>query len=163
MNKISPFLLGLSLAAFGSLLAAAQQTTSIPKVLAIQREFVKPGKAGALHDRSESSFVRAVAHARWPTHYYALSSLSGKSRALYVFPYDSFAAMQKDNDAMDRNAALMAEMDRATVADGELLDSADQAILYYEDDLSLNPISDLSKTRFIEITEFRLRPGHQKD
>jgi hypothetical protein len=46
--KISPILLGLSLAAAGISLAAAQDasTSAPPKVLQITREWIKPGKAG---------------------------------------------------------------------------------------------------------------------
>ena len=47
-----------------------------PKVLVIEREFVKPGRSGALHEKSESAFVNAFAAAKWPTHYLAAESLS---------------------------------------------------------------------------------------
>ncbi|MDE3149685.1 MAG: hypothetical protein KGL37_09475, partial [Acidobacteriota bacterium] len=163
MSKISLMLVGLSLVVAGSSLATAQQTPSMPKVLQITREFIKPGKAGAIHDRSESAFVQAMARARWPTHYIALSSLSGRSRALYITAYDSFAAWQKDNDAVDKNTVLSAELNRAGVADGGLLDSLDQMVFYYEDDLSLRPQPDLSHVRYFEITAFHLRPGHHKE
>ena len=65
---------------------------SPPKVLVIQREYLKPGKAGAIHVSSEANFVRAVTDAKWPTHYIAMDSMSGPTRALYMFAYDSFGA-----------------------------------------------------------------------
>jgi hypothetical protein len=160
MKIVSPVLFGLSLAVAGSSFTAAQETAPLPKVLQVTREFVKPGKAGALHDRSESNFVQALARAKWPTHYIAYQSLSGKSRALYISFYDSFEALQKDNDAMDKNAALAAELDRLTVADGELLDSTDQFVFTRDEDLALRPLSDLSGIRYLDVTSFHIRPGH---
>jgi len=167
MKKISPILLGLSLAVAGSSLAAAQQDatspTAVPKVLQITREFVKPGKGGALHDRSESVFVQAMARAKWPTHYMAMCSLTGKSRCLYITPYDSFAAWQKDTDSVAKDKTLSAELDKAEAADGELLDSFDQSVLRYDEDLSYHAAGDIAHARYMEITEFHVRPGHGKD
>src|SRR5450755_3391404 len=60
-----------------------------PKVLTIMREYTKPGKAGSQHEKSESLFVQAVTRAKWPTHYLAVESVSGKSRALFLTGYDS--------------------------------------------------------------------------
>ena len=79
MKIVSPALLGLSLAVVGSSFAAAQQMHTPPKVLEIEREVIKPGKSGAIHDKSESKFVAAMAAAKWPTHYIALNSMSGNS------------------------------------------------------------------------------------
>jgi hypothetical protein len=166
MNKLSPFVLGLSLAVAGSSVAAAQQdspSTPVPKVLQITREFVKPGKAGAVHDRSESAFVQAMARAKSPTHYIALSSLSGKSRALYLTGYSSFEAWEQDNKSVEKNAVLSAELERASVADGELLDSLDQMVYSLDDELSYRPVGDLSHARYIEASVYQVRPGHGKE
>jgi hypothetical protein len=158
--------LGLSLAVAGSLLSAAQEMSSqasIPKVLQITREFIKPGKSGMVHDRSESNFVQAMARAKWPTHYIALGSLSGKSRALYLTQYGSFEAWEKDNAAVAKNATLSSELDRAEMTDGELLDSFDQAVGYYNEELSYRARTDLSQARFMEISVYNVRPGHGKE
>ena len=163
MKKIGSFVLGLSLAVIGTTLAAAQEMSSMPKVLEITREFIKPGKAGAAHDHTESAFVQAMARAKWPTHYVAVNSLSGKVRALYLIGYDSFAAWQKDSDAVGKDMALASELDRASMADGELLDSMDQFVFYYDDDLSYRPDGDLSQARYLEVTSFHIRSGHVKE
>jgi hypothetical protein len=76
---------------------AAQEDMGPPKVLVIEREFVKPGKAGSLHEKSESQFVQAFTAAKWPTHYLAMASLSGRPRALFMLGYPSFEAWEKDN------------------------------------------------------------------
>jgi len=164
MKMISPVVFGLSLAVAGSTLAAAQEMMSgPPKVLQIDREFIKPGKAGVMHDKSESHFVQAMERAKWPTHYIALNSLSGKSRALYLVGYPSFDAWDKDMKAMDKNTALSAEIDQDEVNDGALLDGFDQGVLYYDPDMSYRPDADLAHDRYVEISGYHLKPGHQKD
>ncbi len=56
----------LSLGAVVSAVAQDQSssTMSPPKILTIIREFVKPGKTGAMHDKTETAFVQAMAHAK---------------------------------------------------------------------------------------------------
>ena len=71
-----------------------------PNVLVIHREYLKPGKGGRLHERSESAFVHAFAEAKSPYHYFALDSLSGPSRSLFLFGYDSFADWEKETAAI---------------------------------------------------------------
>src|SRR5579863_270651 len=117
MKITHPALLALTLAAGGSLFAAAQEMQGPPKVLTITREFIKAGKSGAIHDKSESHFVSAMAAAKWPTHYFALQSLSGKSRALYLTGYPSFKAYQDDSLATMKNKTLSAELDKASMSD----------------------------------------------
>ena len=50
-----------------------------PKVLTVFREYTKPGKSGMAHEKTESMFVQAMKQAKWPTHYLAVESLSGRS------------------------------------------------------------------------------------
>jgi hypothetical protein len=163
MNQFSRSLLAVSLGITSGCIVAAQDkpqgSSSIPKVLTITREFTKPGKSGAVHDKTESAFVQAMARAKSPTHYIGMTSLSGKPRALFVTQFESFEAWEKDNQANDKNAAL----DRALMADGELLDSLDQGVFVFNEELSLRPRPDLSQMRYLEISAYRVRPGHGKD
>ncbi|HEX8713310.1 MAG TPA: hypothetical protein VF730_15625 [Terracidiphilus sp.] len=168
MKKVLCALMGLSFAAMGTAFTAAQESSEPgmsgpPAVIQVQREFLKPGKAGALHDRSESNFVQAMAHAKWPTHYFAVNSLSGPSRALYFTGYPSFDAWEKDRAAMDKNTELTAALERAEQSDGELLSSFDEAVLQYDADLSYHPPASLGKVHFLEITVFKVHPGHGMD
>ncbi len=161
--KIVRFVLGVSLAALGTLFAAAQEMQGPPKVLQITREFIKPGKAGAIHDKSESNFVAALTRAKWPTHYFAVNSLSGKTRALYLTGYDSFAAWEKDNLATMNDKELNAELDRAGVADGELLNGMDQFVFTFDPDLSLKATTSFTGVRYLDITVIHIKPGHMHE
>jgi hypothetical protein len=167
MNQLSRFLLGLSLAVTCGCITAApemsQGSMSVPRVLQITREFTKPGKAGMVHDKAESAFVQAMARAKWPTHYLGMTSLSGKQRALFLTQYASFEAWEKDATAVAKNTVLSTALDRAGMADGELLDSMDQGVFVFSDEMSLRPKADLSPMRYLEISAYHVRPGHNKE
>src|SRR4029077_5706553 len=112
----------------GSVIAAAQDMSSPhmpPKVLVIGREYTKPGRSGATHEKTESAFVQAMKRAKWPTRYLAVESLSGKSRALFLTGYDSFEAWEQDQNAQQKNPTLSADLARAWASDGELLSDTD--------------------------------------
>ncbi len=163
MKRITSCLLGATLLCGGLSLAAAQEMTGLtppPKVLVIDREFLKPGKGGAAHEKAESAFVQAFARAKWPTHYFAATSLSGKNRALFFIPYDSFEAWEKDNMAQQKNAALSAALDRALFNDGELLSEADASMFVYNEEQSLRAPVDIAHMRYFEISLYRVRSGH---
>ena len=166
MKRLTGLLLGLSVVLGGVSLGAAQEESEHmgpPKVLTIIREFVKPGKAGMVHEKAESAFVQAFARAKWPTHYLAVTSLSGKPRALFLVGYDSFAAWEKDNQATEKNAALSQALDRAGVADGELLSGVDGGTFAYREDYSLRAPVDIAHMRYFELSVFHVKPGHDKD
>jgi hypothetical protein len=163
MRKSSGVFAGLCIV-FGCMaVAAAQEMAGPPKVLVIQREYLKPGRAGSVHEKSESAFVRAMTAAKWPTHYFAVESMSGPSRALFLLGYPSFAAWEKDNQAQEKNAALSAAMDHASLADGDLLTSFDQNVFVFREDMSLRPNADIPHSRYFEIMSFKVKPGHGKE
>ena len=165
MKKIKPSLLGLSLAVTFNALAVAQQDTTRHDVLQITREFVKPYKAGMAHDRTESAFIAAETKAKFPIHYVALNSLSGKSRALFLTRYGSFDEWEKGNAIVDHNKELAEGFERAGIADGELLSDIDSFVYTYSDELSYHPRGDLAhaRYRYIEIAVFNVRLGHDAD
>lgn len=164
MKKLTSVLLGLWILVGTASIAAAQEKSSgPPKVLTIVREFVKPGKAGMVHEKAESAFVQAFSQAKWPTHYLAVSSLSGKPRVLFLVGYDSFAAWEKDNQSVEKNAALSQALDRAAAEDGDLLSGVDMGTFVYRADYSLRAPADIAHMRYFETSVFRVRQGHDKD
>ncbi len=134
-----------------------------PKVLNIAREFTRPGKAGSTHEKAESAFVQAMRNAKWPTHYLAMESLTGKPRALFFTGYDSFEAMEKDVMATQKNETLSSALERAEIADGELLSDSDTGDFVFREDYSLRPETDVAHMRYFDISLFHVRPGHEKE
>ena len=167
MKKLIGVLLGalFLVASFG--IAMAQEAASAmhapPKVLVILREYLKPGRLGSPHEKTEKPFVQALSHAKYPTHYFAMDSLSGRPRTLFLTGYDSFADWEKDHMMMMQNPALSAELDRYGVADGDLLSDTDQSVLTFDEEESLNAPVDIPHMRGFEISVFRVRPGHRKE
>jgi hypothetical protein len=166
MKKLNPILLGLSLAVIGSSLAAAQDaapTPSVPHILQITREYTKPYKGGAAHDKTESAFVDANRKAKFPANYVGMNSLTGKARSLYMTRYSSFAEWEKDNALMAKNASFAAEIERSGLADGELLEEVDSAVYSLDDELSFHSHNDIQNHRFYQVFAFHVRPGHEKE
>ena len=157
------FVLLASFLAVGLCIASAQESMGPPKVLVITREFLKPGKGGSTHEKAESAFVQAFSRAKWPTHYLAMDSLSGKTRALFTVGYDSFEAYEKDGKEVQKNAALASALDHAAAVDGELLDSMDGGTFRYREDYSFQPNVEIAHMRYFEIGVYRVRQGHTKD
>lgn len=146
-------------------LAIAQDagTNAPPNVLVIQREYLKPGKSGAIHIKSEGNFIKASNDAKWPTRYIAMDSLSGPSRALFMFRYDSFEAYGKDQEAQNANAKFAAAIDAASLADGELLTRYDSQAFLYHPEMSLHASVDVPHQRYWEFSSFRIKPGHDAE
>jgi hypothetical protein len=166
MKNLSGLCAGLCLLVSGVGVMAAQEMPSgvmlPPKVLVIDREYTKPGKGGGPHEKSEGAFVSALAAAKWPTHYLAATSMSGRPRALFMAGYPTFEAWEKDNLAYDKDPALSAVLDRDNVADGELLDQVQISVYLYDPDLSLH-VGDAVHSRYFDITHYKIKPGHRAE
>ncbi len=156
---------GLGFAGPSTAAAQAQATgaTPPPNVLVIMREFLKPGKSGSVHEKSESAFVQAFSQAKATSHYLAVNSLSGKSRTLFLVGYDSFADWGKDLATLQTNPTLAQTLDSAQEADGELLSSYDSGAFVYQPDKSVGGPVNVGQTRYWEITMLKIRVGHDAD
>lgn len=168
MKKLSGILVGLCLFLGLTVVAKAQENSKEmghhpPKILTITREMIKPGKNGNAHDKTEGLFVSAMTAAKWPTHYLAMDSITGKPRSLFLTGYESFEAWQNDYLAQTKNSTLSEALDRANEADGALLDSTETGAFLYREDQSFNAEVDMPHMRMFEIEVFVVRPGHEKD
>jgi hypothetical protein len=133
-----------------------------PKYLQVTVEYTKPGKGGLAHDKTESAFVQAMAKAKFPIHYIAFNSMSGKARAIYLAHFDSFDEMQKANKIFD-DPATAAEFERLNVADGELLEESKQLIFSYVPELSYHSKTPNGQIRYLEADIVHVHPGHGKE
>jgi hypothetical protein len=148
----------------GVLPAIAQPAASSapPKVLQIFREEVKPGKVAA-HQKVEAGWPRAFAHANWPVHYMAATSVTGPSEAWFLTGYPSYAAYEDDQHNMEKASALFAETQRLSALDGELLAQGRGMLAAFRDDLSYNTGVNLATMRYFTITITQVRPGHDAE
>ncbi|HSU19952.1 MAG TPA: hypothetical protein VLI45_09450 [Acidobacteriaceae bacterium] len=127
-------------------------------ILVIQREFTKPGRDGSSHEATEAAFMRAAAANKAPFHYIALTSLSGPNRALFFSGYSSMAAVEQERKSM--SAALNTALDKAMVADGDVLSGADSSVWRVDSDLSTNTRGMRIGARYLIVREFVIKPGH---
>ncbi len=139
--------------------SAQDKTIASQKILTIQREYTKPGKEGAAHEKSEAAFAQAMAGAKATDYYYALASLSGRPRVLFLSAYPSFADIEAERKKVNGNASLSSELDRANEADGDLLAETSSSMWLRRDDLSLNQGYRVG-ARYVSISQFIVRPGH---
>ncbi len=151
----------VALSCLGSGLLAQAQPVMLtpPKVLVITREVLKPGK-GAAHEKWETGWPRAFAKAKWPTHYLAVSSLTGENRALYMTGFDSLAAWEADSRAVEKNATLSAELATLADKDGDYLTELRTAAFTYQPEQSYRADSPLAGTRYFMIISQTVKPGH---
>src|SRR4030081_1627509 len=119
MKTLTKFSAGMCLVFMGLVAglgtAAAQEMPGPPKVLVIQREVLKPGRAGATHLKTESAFVQAMTAAKWATHYFGLDSPSGVSRSLFLIGYPAFAALEKENAVVAKDVPMSPDFARAVL------------------------------------------------
>lgn len=166
MKRLIGLGIGLCCLLFSGLgVVVAQETAGTsqvppPKVLVIMREFIKPGRTGSMHAKTESAFVQAMTAAKWPTHYLGMDSLSGPSRALFFTGYDSFADWEKDTGATRKNETLSGALDKASIADGDLLTGYDTGVFDYREDYSFHGPVNIAQMRYMEISRFVVKPGH---
>jgi hypothetical protein len=133
-------------------------TAGPPKVLVVIREMVKPGRNGMMHERTEGEFAQLLRENHVDFHYLALTSLSGPDRALFFSGYSSMAEWEAADKRMGMSSAAAA-MDRANVADGDLLSESGESVWLRKDDLSMNP-HDLKGDRYMQISQYFVKPGH---
>jgi hypothetical protein len=149
--------------------ALAQEPPGPPKVIALAREEIKPGRAAA-HARSVASFIAAVGRADAPMHRIGLTPLTGDDNAVvYLQAFGSFADLESAHKQFEEtvaaNAAFKADLERL---DREEVDQhASQKTAYYtlRADLSYHPhtAEDVGRARFVSITTTRLKPGRAPD
>lgn len=135
-------------------------STSQPNYISIFREEVKPGRT-AEHQRIEAGWPAAYERAKSPDYYLAYVSMTGRPEVWFLQAFESHAAMGESMKREDGDPVLSAELKRLSRLDSDVLSNVSTIQLMARKDLSYGGFPDLAKTRFTEITTFRVRPGHE--
>jgi len=148
----------------GAGIARAQNPvpTAQPSVLTIFREEVKYGQ-DADHEVTESGWPAALAKAKAPATYIAITAMTGPNEAWFITPYASWKAFGDERKLEDGNAELAAEVKRLSKADAAHVSAGRSVHLIARTDLGAGTFPSVAKTRFYEITTFRVRPGRQQE
>ena len=137
------------------------QTSTVPKVLVMDREMVKFGKDAA-HVKNEAAFVRAARAAKMPDRYLAVTTMTGPDEAWFLVGFDSYADWEKA-DAYDNSAKAVALTGPIMEKDGDFISEGSAVVATYNEKWSYRPETDVAHMRYFEIETIHLRPGHNKD
>lgn len=128
-----------------------------PKVLLILREEVKPGRSAA-HERLEANYVKAFKAAKRAP-YIAMSTVTGPSEAWFLVRFDSYAALEAENDAIERDAALTQTLGQLDEQDAAFRTGQRAMVAEYREDLSYRPHQTIAGLRYMDVVITRVRPG----
>ncbi len=144
-------------------MAQVQAGVSLPKILWIYREDIKPAR-GAVHDRVEQGFAQLWAKAHVQP-FLGLEAVSGNaSESIFLSGYGSLEDYEKDFQTFSKTAEgpLKAEYEALEKQEAELVNSVRSIIAVYRPDLSyrMDPsLAGLPKARLMQITTIRIRIG----
>lgn len=181
-GKVAILAIGLGLVAFAVSPARAQdpqmqsQSTGMKgqavemdmsrpaPILVIYREDVKAGRV-TLHDQLETNFARTYARMPGAQYFLAMNSLTGPSQSWFLQPYQSLEDVQKESQASDHApVAIKTALERITGGETDNLTNQQSIITVYRADLSHNPdIKNLPHARYMEVSTYRVQPGHDAE
>jgi hypothetical protein len=97
-----------------------------------------------------------------PTHVLAMEALTGIPRAIYLSGFDSFEALQKNEEWLSGEAAI--KFDELDARAAPSLSEVRDTIWHFRADLSNNVAgADIPHSRYWEVMIFHMRPGHDKE
>jgi hypothetical protein len=151
----------------GPMVGLAQSGPTLPQVLVITREDVKPGKAMS-HEQIEKGFARALAkHKVQP--YLGMEALSGNAgEAMFISGYASFADFEKDNQTIGKavNGPSKAEFAGLNQQEADAVSGMQTWVAVYRPDLSYRAdhlMTMLPQSRYFQVLSFRVRMGRDDD
>ncbi len=140
----------------------AGHANSPSKYLYLSNVELKANQSGA-YAKLESDEVQALRGANAPSHYFAMWSITGGSRVLYMHGFESFGEMQKAHDDTAAMSKLEETLSADNAAEAPMIAARSSSIYSYEKDLSLGSPIDISTMRFMRIILFHVRRGHGQD
>ncbi len=160
-RTLLPALSLLVLSVTSSAQAQAPVPTTQPSVLTIIREEIKVGH-NTEHTRTESAWPAAYAKVKSPYSYIAISSITGANEVWFLSPYADWKTYG-EAIAADQGPALATELARIARVDAEHVSQSRSMHLVGRPDLSAGAFPSVAKTRFYEVTWFRVRSGHEQE
>ncbi len=153
----------LILAGLGQAVAQSTFQRSLPRVLWIFREDVKPAR-GSMHEKVEHGFAQFWEKAQVQP-FLALEAVSGNANeVMFLSGYGSFESFEKDFQTFTKaqSGPMKAEYEALARQEADLVNSTRSTVAIYRDDLSYlghRFMRDLPKARYLSIETMRVRPG----
>ncbi len=133
-----------------------------PKVLNIIREEVKPGKTMA-HEQNETAWLQAFLKAKYTTPMLTIASVTGPTEDWFIIGYDSFAALEKDNEQMMTNAAFRNINATYGAKETDLINDSRTLTARYRPDYSYKPNVNIGEYKYFAVNIIRFRLGEDVD
>jgi hypothetical protein len=134
-----------------------------PNVLLVVREQLKPGK-GASHLEESHRFTQVLRKANSPYHRIGMTAIAGdENEVLYIWPYQSFAQMEKANQDMEKWAMGPLKADFEAIAPGPEDNHISQhdMVAIYRPDLSYKPDVNIAEMRYMVVERMQVKPGQE--
>jgi hypothetical protein len=154
---------GLSFALAGCP-AAFAQTAAVPppNILNIETINIKPYADGP-YDKVASEYPALSQELKDPMHFLAMEALTGAPRAIYLSGFDSFEALQKNEEWVPSDAVADAKIEALDARQAEYLSEVHHTLWHYRPDLSNNVAgADIPHSHYWEVIIFHMRPGHDE-
>ena len=150
--------------------ALAQNAPGPPNVVLVVREEIKPGEMPA-HEREAMEFVRVQREANKALPpdsrdgRLAMTPIAGnENEVMYLWPYASFAEMEKKRKAADALATGQMRAAFERLPDARLHSSQRDMIAALRPDLSYNLGKglDAAEARYMSVQTLRIKPGNEE-
>jgi len=163
MKKWLRSVAGLSLALAGSLAVHAQTlAVSPPNILNVETVNIKPYEDGP-YDKVASEYPVLSQRLKDPTHVLGMEALTGPPRAIYLSGYDSYEALQRNEEWLLGDAATDAKFDALDARAASHISEVRNAIWHYRPEFSNNVAgADIPHSHYWEVIIFHMRSGHNE-
>jgi hypothetical protein len=152
---------GLSFALAGCP-AVFAQTAAVPppNILNIETISIKPYADGPF-DKVASEYPALSQQLKDPMHVLALEALTGAPRAIYLSGFDSFEALQKNEEWSPSDAAADTKIEALDARQAESISEVHHTLWHYRPDLSNNVAgADIPHSHYWEVIVLHMKPGH---
>ena len=130
------------------------------KVIRIIREEIKPARTAA-HARAEAAYVRAARASKVPAYWVGMASLTGATEAWFLSSYESYEALEKENDTF--NPAVGKMLEAADEGDAQFRTGTRVYHAELNADLSYRMRPSLQDMRYVSVTIVRVKPGYGRE
>lgn len=156
-NLSSVALCALGILAIGGPAPAQEAPQGPAKILQIYREEIKSGRSAG-HEQVEAGYAKAYKTAG-RTPYVAMATIAGPNEAWFIERYDSFAALEAESDAAEKDGTLQQALARLGEADSAFRTGGRTIIAEYREGLSYQPYANIAGMRYVDAVIIRVRPG----
>lgn len=136
----------------------AQSGAMQPAIMSVICEWVKPGMTLA-HDKHEEAWARASEAVKGSATSFAIQSMTGPAESCWLTKVPSFDDLGKNNARYTADARYSAALPALLGGDAQFVSEVRNYVATLRTDLSEGVQPTLPERRFVDWSEWRVRPG----